>query len=106
MLLCEFFDDVLDEQQVSNILDESGDELKDLISSYISDPLSDAAEQIIHTAAGKLKQWAIVKHRSGHQNDDLIKKIINNPQSVARQLVSNVFIKKISCSSNTQTSYI
>lgn len=97
MFLTEMFDDRLTESHTRQILENADTELQSLISAYISDPLSDATESIIKQAAYKLKQWAVVKQKSGYQNPELLNKIMRNPEAVTRQLLSNVFVKQVSC---------
>lgn len=91
-------------EQVDNFISEGSpisSELKDLINQVLEKPLDNVAADIQRTvgnASAKMKTWAL-QHMHGsnivdNSRKDLLAKIINDPDTVARELALNIIKRK------------
>lgn len=99
MKLCEI-KHLLSDAEAQTIINESiSDELKDMVKTNVTVPLTNFRKQTIATFSKKLKAWALTMlHdlQKGADFDDskhyvqTLDKIINNPEGIASQLLANV----------------
>lgn len=99
MFVADLFDPLLKESQCQYVVEALDTELRSIFNQHIEAPLSKAEQMIISTAALKLRAWALVRLQTatiepqqGKISVDSLKKIISNPQAVAKQLLHNAMI--------------